>query len=235
MFHVLKTADPWLSSGSAGAVVLALLAATGLGTCPAAAQEPASAERFEPGFYAGAELGEMRYGTACSPTALSCDHADSVYAVYGGYRLGRRFMLEVGKRDLGEALAVYPRLTSTIDVVGEVDGYEFSALLRLPFGRAWEAYVRAGGYHWDAATASSEFSTAESDWSPSAGAGFAWQFRPAWQARFQFLYLGDVGGTETGEANVEMLSAGVSYLFGGRRATDASAEAAASTAPAAPQ
>lgn len=165
----------------------------------------------------------MSYGNACDPTALSCDHSDATSAVFGGYRFASRFIIELGKRDLGEARAVYPRLTSTIEVVGEADGYDFSALMRLPLSQTWEAYLRVGAFHWDAATESSEFSAGDSAWSPSAGGGFAWSFRPSWQARFQYLYIGDVGGTETGEANVEMLSAGVSYSFGGRAATAASA------------
>ena len=192
---------------------LVLIASSALAQGSAPPGESAKPDRFAPGFYAGAELGEASYDNACDPTALSCDHADVAMAIFAGYSFVSRFMVEFGKRDLGEAFAVYPRLTNTIEVVGEADGYDLSALMRLPFGRAWEAYLRAGAYYWDAATESPEFSTSESDWSPSAGGGFAWNFRPGWQARFQYLYMGDVGGTETGEANVEMLSAGVSYFF----------------------
>jgi len=198
---------------------LTLLGVMGLAAGQASAQTPSTADPFEPGFYFGAEIGAVSYANACDPTALSCDHSDATAAVFAGYRFATRFMLEFGKRDLGEALAVYPRLTSTIDVVGEVDGYDLSALIRLPFSQTWEAYLRAGAYHWDATTVSPEFSTDESGWSPSAGAGFTWDFLPTWQARFQYLYMRDVGGTETGEANVEMLSAGVSYIFGSRRTT----------------
>jgi OOP family OmpA-OmpF porin len=195
-----------------------LLAAASLGFVadPVDAQEAAPADRFAPSFYVGAEAGATNFDNACDPTALSCDHTDSTGAPFLGYRFDSRFGLELGWRDLGEARATYPRLTSTIDVVGAIEGYDLSALMRFPLSAAWEAYVRAGAFRWDAQTVSPEFSAAESDWSPTAGAGFAWRFRPAWQMRFEYLYLDDAGGTETGETNVETLTVGLSYLFGNR-------------------
>lgn len=200
-------------------ISFALLAVAGLGAWAGSlrAQEFAPA-RFTPGFYAGAELGGASYGDACDPAALSCDHSDAAGAVLGGYRFASRFAVELGWRDLGDARAVFPRLTSTNEVVGHVEGYDVSALLRFPFGRAWEGYLRGGVYRARSHGSSPEISTAEWDWSPAAGGGLAWAFRPAWQARFQYLFLSHVGGPDAGEADVGMLSAGVSYLFGRRRA-----------------
>jgi OOP family OmpA-OmpF porin len=221
MVDDLRTTDDGHRNPAPRPAALALLAAAGLGAGLAAAQAPSSPDGFEPGFYVGAEIGGMSFDNACDPSALSCDHADTAAAAFAGYRFGSRFMAEIGMRDLGEALAVYPRLTTTVDMVGEIDGYELSAVMRLPFRSDWEAYLRGGAYHWDAETRSPQTAIAESGWSPSAGAGLAWRFRPAWQARFQFLYIVDIGGVDTGKANVEMLSAGVSYFFGSRGATAA--------------
>ena len=209
------------------AAALAVLAVTELGSGAALAQESLPADRFVPGIYVGAEAGAMSFDNACDPTALSCDHTDTAAAAFVGYRLNSRFRLEAGARDFGEASAVYPRLTSTIGAVGEASGYDLSALLHLPLGPDWETYLRAGVFRWKAETASPEFAATESGWSPSAGAGFAWQFKPPWQLRLQYLYVADVGGPETGEANVEMFTAGILYSFGSPRAAPAPAPTAA--------
>jgi OOP family OmpA-OmpF porin len=209
------------------AASLGLVTFLGPGTEFATAQETAPADPFGAGLYLGAEVGGMNFDNACDPTALSCDHTDTAAAGFIGYRFDSRFTIEAGARDLGGARATYPRLTSTIDVVGDASGYDLSALLRLPFGPSWETYLRAGAFYWEAETMSPEFSATESGWSPSAGAGFGWQFKPAWQMRLQYLYLADVGGPDTGEANVETLTVGVLYTFGSRRGTRAAIAAAA--------
>lgn len=203
------------SHGLAWQAVLAT-AVLGLAASSAPAQESVP-DHGPAGFYVGAEFGGMNYGNACDHTALSCDHKDWSRAAFAGYRFDSHFTLELGWRDLGDARAVYPRLTNTIEVIGEAEGFELSVLWRYPFSRTWEAYLRGGAFRWDAKTRSPEFSTSDSGWSPSVGAGLAWKFHPAWHARLQFLYLGDVGGTETGEANVEMLSVGITYTFGSRQ------------------
>jgi hypothetical protein len=160
-------------------VTLLAAASLAFGSGTLRAQQRDLAARLAPGFYAGAELGGTGYDNACDPAALSCDHTDGAGAAFGGYRFASRFAIELGGRHLGDARAVYPRLTSTNEVVGQVEGYDVSGLLRFPFGRAWEAYVRGGAYHADAHTRSPEFSTAEPpDPLPSRRAGSTRASRP---------------------------------------------------------
>jgi OmpA-OmpF porin, OOP family len=212
----LKTRLHWTALR---AVRVALLAAAGLGalTSPSTAQDVTASERYATGFYVGGELGALYYTDACEASAVSCDRGTWTAAVFGGYQINAHLALELSYRDLGEARAVYPRLTSTLEVSGNVQGYELAALASIPISRAWQAYLRGGAFYWDAETRSSEFRSSENGWSPSVGAGVAWQFRPAWKTRIEYLYLANLGGAKTGESSGAILSVGVCYVFGGSR------------------
>lgn len=207
----------------------ALLWTFGTAAIPAAAQVRSQTGPVTAGAYVGADVALRHYDNACLVNALSCDDTGPAAGVFGGYRFGSRWSLELGYYDLGEADAVYPRLTTTLDVTGTIDGYALTALAAFPLTDTWEVFVRGGAFRWDAATASREFAASASDWSPAAGVGIGWHFRPAWQARLHYLMIADAGDATTGETHGQLLAAGVSYRFG--RAAAAAPVASSITAP----
>jgi len=187
-------------------------------TCVGAfASEPAQEPRVtshSPAAYVGAELGALYYDNACEAAALSCDDTDVAASVFGGYRFNSYLALELAYSDLGEAHATYPRLTTTLDVTGKMRGYGLDLLVSIPINDVLSAYARGGAFYAESETRSAEFRAEETSWSPAAGAGLAWRFQPRWQARLQYLFVSGVGGTQTGESNAEILSLGLSYVFG---------------------
>ncbi|MBB6091696.1 OOP family OmpA-OmpF porin [Povalibacter uvarum] len=193
--------------------MLASLCVCGLAS-NAAAREPEAVTQYPSAAYFGGEAGALYYDNACEANALSCDDTDVTAAIFGGYRFNPYLALELSYRDLGEAHATYPRLTSTLDVTGQMRGYGLDVQVSLPINDTWLAYVRGGAFYSQAETRSSEFQAEEDEWAPAAGAGIAWQFRPNWQARIQYLFLSGVGGADTGESNAEIVSLGLSYFFG---------------------
>src|SRR5262245_41668808 len=84
------------------------------------------------GFYLGAAIGARGYDNACEPAALACERRDSAWSAFAGYRFNHRFDIEAAYLDLGESRTTYPRLTSTLEVSGDIDGYDLSALFRMP-------------------------------------------------------------------------------------------------------
>jgi|KBSSwiStaDraftv2_1062776.scaffolds.fasta_scaffold39899_2 OOP family OmpA-OmpF porin len=168
----------------------------------------------EPGVYFGVEAGAVDYDNACEPHALACDGSDAAASAFAGYRFSSRLSLELGYHDLGEAVATYPRLTSTVEVTGALDGYDVSVIVGIPVTPKWQAFLRAGAFRSRAETSSEELDAADEDWFGQVGGGIAWHFRPAWQVRFQYLYLPNLGGVDTGEFEGRVLTAGASYFVG---------------------
>ena len=175
-----------------------------------------TAPALQPGFYLGGQLGYKDYTNACEPHALSCDQDGGIWGAFGGYRVGQHFSLEAGYLNLNEVIAVYPRLTNTVSTTGEMEGYDLSLLLALPFAARWQVYARAGAFNWQAKLTRTTGELNDSGWSPSAGAGITWQFHRSWQARFQYQYLGALGNLAMGEANGQLVMLGLSYFFSGQ-------------------
>ena len=166
-----------------------------------------------PGFYVGGEAGARGYQNACEPAALSCDRRDAAWGAFAGYRFNDFISTEAAYLDLGEARATYPRLTSTLDVTGEIDGFGLSALLGIPATGNVRVFARAGAFRWQAKTRSTEFTTEDQGWSATLGAGFEWHAGKSWLLRCQYLYLDDIGGVDTGRANGHVVSLALGYLF----------------------
>jgi len=167
----------------------------------------------EPGFYLGGEIGARGYQNACGPEALSCDRRDAAWGGYAGYRFSHFISVEAGYLDLGEARATYPRLTSTLEVTGDIEGYGLSALLGIPATADVRFFVRAGAFRWQAETHSSEFAIEDQAWSAMLGGGFEWHSGRSWLWRCQYLYLDDIGSSNTGRANGHVVSVALGYLF----------------------
>lgn len=180
-----------------------------LGSCLCAANTQAQ----DSGIYFGGTIGGRGYDNACQPEALSCERRGTAWGAFTGYRFNPRFGLELGYLDLGEAHANYPRLTGALEVTGDIDGYDFSALYAVMAGPDVRFFLRVGGFRWQAKTRSPEFAFDEEGWSASAGAGFEWHAGRHWQFRCQYLYLNDIGGEETGRANGHVGSLSVTLFI----------------------
>jgi OOP family OmpA-OmpF porin len=163
------------------------------------------------GVYLGGAFGARTYDNACEAHALACASRDSAWGAFAGYRFNRRWSFEAGYLDLGDAQATYPRVTSALAVTGHVDGYDLAALFAIPTGNRGQFLLRAGGYRWQAATRSVEFSADDVGWSATAGAAFEWRLGQHWQLRCQYLYLDDLGSGATGRANGHLASVALSY------------------------
>jgi len=168
------------------------------------------------GAYVGGDIGGSGFHNACEPQALGCDRHGAAWSAFAGYRFGRRLGIELGYLDLGHAHATYPRLTGTLKVTGDIEGWQLSAQYGMPAGQDARFYLQAGGLKWRARTYSAEFTTRDDGWSATLGGGFEWRVAPSWLLRAQYLYLNDLGGTATGGANAHVASLGISYFIPSR-------------------
>jgi len=190
-------------------VSIVLLAVGGAAQAQAGDAMPIDA----PGWHVGGAIGARSYHDACGPQALSCDRSGSAWGAFAGYRFEQRIGIELGYVDLGNARASYPRLTSPLQVKGDIAGYDISILYGIPIAQDSQVFLRAGAYRWRAQTHSTEFSMRDDGWSATAGGGFEWRMAPSWRLRGQYLYVNDVGGQATGGGDAHVLSLGLVYTL----------------------
>ena len=157
------------------------------------------------------------------------DDSDTSFSLVGGYRVSEYFALEAGYVDFG---AMEYRSTGVVDPIGlpptaaafsadvEVTGFTMAAIGSVPIGAAFDVHGRAGVLFADTeftvgasmlgSSASDSFSADSQDLFYGLGVGLQlgqnWSFSLDWQ---QFKDVGD--DDETGEADVNRLSLGVSY------------------------
>jgi OOP family OmpA-OmpF porin len=192
----------------------ALAVGAALATQPALAGDSA--------WYAGVNVGQSSAEDACDDlTALgftgSCNYEDTGFKVFGGYQFSKNFAVEFGWVDLGEVAASGTVLGFATNFAAEASGFGASIVGALPLSNSFSLFARAGGYYLDVeATASAAGVTVSADDSAfefNLGLGAQFDFGKSFALRAEWERYFDVGGDNTGESDIDLLSVGALFRF----------------------
>jgi OOP family OmpA-OmpF porin len=176
---------------------------------------PASAQNLG-GFYLGGGIGQSDAKDGCdgiSGPGVSCDSEDTAWRLFGGYQLNTNLALELGYTDLGEVSATGPGGSAS----AEATALEFSALGMFPIAEGFSLYGKAGVYRGEvdsrASIAGLSGSASEDNTDFTLGAGVQFDMTRNIALRGEWQRYMDMGGEETGESDVDLLSVNVLYRF----------------------
>ncbi len=126
---------------------------------------------------------------------------DTSWKVYGGYRFNEWGSAQIGWVDLGE-----------LDAAGgasvEADGFEISAVGRVPVTPNFDVFGKVGAFAWSTDVNGGLPVADDDDVDAMYGIGAEYKFANNLGVRLEWEQFADVGG-----ADVDMISAGVSVDF----------------------
>jgi OOP family OmpA-OmpF porin len=158
------------------------------------------------------------------------DDSDSGFGFVGGYRFNSHLAVEGGYLDLG---SVKYRANARGNITGiptdavlnadsETSGFVVSALGVWPLSYRWEVYGRAGAmfssndfraFYDDVEQNPRRAEFSENDVDFVAGFGTSYNVLEIYDLRLEFQRIFDAGDKTTGEADVDLISLGVTVVF----------------------
>jgi OmpA-OmpF porin, OOP family len=181
---------------------------------------PAAAQMSMNNAYAGLEIGQAKVKDACGD-ATSCDDKDTVWRVFAGYQLNRNFAIEGGYADLGRATA--SGVIGGVDVSArfETTAWDLVAVGILPLANRFSLYGKLGLYYGTVkATATGTlggFSQTDSEKDSGTdltfGIGALFDITRNIGVRAEYRKYSDVGGSDVGESDVDVIGISVLYRF----------------------
>jgi OmpA-OmpF porin, OOP family len=198
------------------AFALALIPAVLIGfmASPATAQDT--------GVYIGAAFGQAKHKDACEGADISCDETDSAWKLFGGYQFSRFLAVELGYADLGQSKASGTVGAVTVDAAFEVTAWELVAVGSFPVMDRLSVLGKFGLYRADIELSGSgrigagtpiPFSGDESNNEITFGVGARYDFTRNLGLRAEWQRYKKVGGDETGEVDIDLISAGLIWRF----------------------
>ena len=176
----------------------------------------AAAAAQDAGFYIGVHIGQAMYRETCDDftgPGLSCDDKDSAWKVLGGYQFNKHFAAEIGYVDLGTLTARGPGGTLTADV----SAFELVAVGSLPVADRFSVYGKLGLYRGEVDgnvnTVLVTGSASETNTDVTFGFGARFDFSKQLGARIEWQRYPSVGGPDTGEDDVDLISIGLLFRF----------------------
>ncbi|MBU2642741.1 MAG: outer membrane beta-barrel protein [Gammaproteobacteria bacterium] len=170
--------------------------------------------------YVGGNLGQSTSDISC-PAGISCDDSDTAWKIYGGLEINEYISMEVGYIDLGEAT-----FTGTQAGTRETNGmttaivgtYAISPSFTLS-GRGGMNFLNTEVNGTIAATPTNPTNnnTGDTDVVWSFGVGAQYNITPSVGLRLDWERFFEAGSSDynggTGEADIDLFSAGVVYKF----------------------
>lgn len=168
------------------------------------------------------ELDNVLTTVGVTGLSSSLDKRDTGYKVQVGYQFNQNFALEGGYVDLGKASysANYTGGSATANV--EASGLNVSALGIMPINESFSVFGKLGvirakveenGIATDTGGSASG-SASSTDWKPNFGIGGTYNINTQLGIRAEYERFNQLGDSDTtGEADVDLLSAGVVYKF----------------------
>jgi OOP family OmpA-OmpF porin len=188
---------------------LAAVLALGIGAFESAYAQSAGS------WYAGASLGQAQFRKSCEGVGGNCDDKDTAYRIFGGYNVSPGFAIEGGYGDYG-------RLLVDGDVGGVPVNFEATVeALDLTMVPAWvldqrlAIFGRFGIYRSKVTVNDLGGGGAESERNSAwtYGFGVRWNFSGAISVRAEWQRYDNIGGSSTGEDDIDFISAGVVLQF----------------------
>jgi OOP family OmpA-OmpF porin len=168
------------------------------------------------GWYIGGSIGQAKVQDFCSGfSGVQCEDSDTAWRIFGGYQVNRHFALELGYHELGEVSISNAGLFAKV----EAKVFELVAVGSLPVADRFSIYGKLGIYRGD-----TDFSTnlvvpgipssiSETNTDLTYGFGLRYDFTKNFGIRGEWQRYQDVGGSQIGEADIDVISIGVIYRF----------------------
>lgn len=190
--------------------MLGLMLVLSAAAAPAAAQD---------GFYLGASLGQAEFRKTCELyTAGTCDADDTAYRLFGGYRMNPNASIEVGYGAVGEVLVNAVNIAAGVPVSFEatLKALDVSLIPAYHFSDRFGIFGRIGIYRSQLevrGTGATAGATSEHNTGLTWGAGLRFGFGRSIAARAEYQRFSSVGGSSTGEADIDFMSLGLELAF----------------------
>ena len=183
------------------------------------AAAPAMAQ--ESGLYLGAALGQAKHADTCQGANLSCDDKDTAWKIYGGYQFNRFFAAEIGYADLGRSAAGANVGGIIVNPTFEVTAFELSGIGFLPVLDRLALFMRLGVYRAETELGGTgtafgitvPVSGKDSNSDLTFGLGIQYSFTRNLGVRGEWQQYMKVGGGNTGESDIDVLSAAFVFRF----------------------
>jgi OOP family OmpA-OmpF porin len=156
-------------------------------------------------------------------TINSCDDEDSSWRIFAGYQFNKYVGLELGYADLGQGEG-----RATVTGVGsgtarfEAEAWDLVMVGMLPINERFSIFGKLGFARWDvdaSATVSipgrgtGVGSDSEDGTELTQGVGAQFNFTKNVGARVEWQRYNDVGGSKTGESDIDVISASLLFTF----------------------
>ncbi|MNJ14622.1 Outer membrane protein A precursor [compost metagenome] len=171
-------------------------------------------------WYLGAKAGWVEASGACGPQAISCDNSPVDSGLFVGYVLNDWLALEAGYDHFSEFNASYPAQWAPAHSAayeGDLNGLSFVAKPYWQLSDSWSLFGKAGLMLWELDVTGDELNYArevtDRGGSPLLGAGLEYAFNHNWRTNLEYQWLGQIGGSDTGEMDVNAVNLGIIYQF----------------------
>ena len=159
---------------------------------------PAAAQLNASSVYLGGSLGRSNFKTP--------SETDTAWRVFGGYQLNRNFAAELGYHNLGEVNFVQGDRNAQV--------WELVGVGMLPVANALSVYGKLGGYYGKSEIKSSVVPSGDdTNGGLTYGAGVQYDMMQNVGLRLEWQRYDQVGGSRTGETDIDVLNVGVLYRF----------------------
>ena len=167
--------------------------------------------------YAGGGIGQSTAKDVCSDVAgfpgVSCDDKATSIKGFFGYQLNRNVAFEAAVNGFGEVKAQGPGGT----VKANSAAVEGDVILSLPLGSQFSLYGKVGIYSAytkvEANTTTVVGTFDDNNVDITYGFGGRWDFAERWAGRVEWQLYKSVGGSDTGETDIDTINVAVMYKF----------------------
>lgn len=160
--------------------------------------------------YLGASVGQATSDITC-PAATSCDDSDLAWKIYGGLEVNEYISMEFGYADMGEV-----EYTGAQTGTREVDGVTMRLLGTYALSPNF-SLLASGGLNILQADVKGTTIADDTDVAWSFGLGAQYNFTKSLGLRVEWERYFEVGSSSfnggTGEADIDLISAGVTFKF----------------------
>lgn len=184
-----------------------------LGIYPQLSFSQENADRF----YLGAGVSHIDQKDACDGSSISCDDTDVGGKIFLGYQYSSLLSIEAGYVDLGKTDASINVLGVPASIDVDAHGFFLSGQILWPVSSNVDIYGKIGAAYWDLETKakSSGVSISLRDKGTGVlyGLGVEYKLNTNLGLRAEWERFNNVGGSDTGETDIDLLSTSISYRF----------------------
>jgi OOP family OmpA-OmpF porin len=160
--------------------------------------------------FIGGAVGQSNSDTTC-PAATSCDDSDIAWKIFGGLEVNEYISMEFGYADMGEV-----GYTGAVSGTREVDGMTMRVIGSYVLNPS-VTFLATGGLNILQTDMKVPGGSQDTDVAWSAGLGMQYNFTKSVGLRVEWERYFEVGDSDfnggTGEADVDLISAGVVFKF----------------------